>query len=144
MRMHDFGNRVYYCVHAARIDDMGKLGAGHPPKTSPKWCPKRIKEQCYMQFKDLEWKDIISDGVFVCSYCDINLCGWIKIEFRINHEPKENKYYLYSFGRGSIRRLQPEKYDSVESAKNVAYRTYSNEMARIKKAVDYLVADNSY
>ena len=92
-----------------------------------------------MQFKELEWKDHISDDVIVCSHCEINLCGWIKIEFRINHEPKENKYYLYSFGKGSIRRLEPERYDSVESAKNAAYRIYSNEMARIKKAVDYLV-----
>ncbi len=97
-----------------------------------------------MQFKELEWKDIISDGVLVCSTCEIKLCGWIKIEFRINHEPKENKYYLYSFGRGNISRLEPERCDSVEIAKNVAYRTYNNEMARIKKAVDYLVAEDSY
>ena len=96
-----------------------------------------------MQFKDLEWKDIISDGVLVCSTCEINLCGWIKIEFRINHEPKENKYYLYAFGKGSIRRLEPEEHDSVESAKNAAYRIYSNEMARIKKAVDYLIYNES-
>ncbi len=93
-----------------------------------------------MQFKDLEWKDVISDGVTVCSHCEINLCGWIKIEFKINHEPKENKYLLYCFGKGSIRKLQPEKYDSVESAKNTAYKIYNNEMVRIKKAVDYLVA----
>ena len=93
-----------------------------------------------MQFKDLEWKDVVSDGVTVCSHCEINLCGWINMEFKINHEPKEDKYCLYSFGKGSIRRLQPEKYDSVELAKNAAYRIYSNEMARIKKAVDYLVA----
>ena len=97
-----------------------------------------------MEFKELEWKDIISDNVVVCSHCEINLCGWIKIEFRINHEPKENKYYLYSFGKGSIRRLEPEKHDSVESAKNTAYRIYNNEMARIKKAIDFLVADDSY
>ena len=93
-----------------------------------------------MQFKDLEWKDVISDGVTVCSHCEINLCGWIKIEFKINHEPKENKYLLYCFGKGSIRKLQPEKYDSIESAKNTAYKIYNNEMVRIKKAVDYLVA----
>lgn len=93
-----------------------------------------------MQFKDLDWKDVISDGVTVCSHCEINVCGVIKMEFCINHEPEENKYMLYSFGKGSIRRLEPGKYDSVESAKNVAYRIYSNEMARIKKAVDYLVA----
>ena len=91
-----------------------------------------------MQFKDLEWKDVISDGVTVCSHCEINLCGWIKIEFKINHEPKEDKYLLYCFGKGSLRRLQPEKYDSVELAKNAVYRIYNNEMTRIKKAVDYL------
>ncbi len=92
-----------------------------------------------MHFKDLEWKDVVSDGVTVCSHCEINICGVIKMEFRINHEPKEDKYYLYIFGKGSLRRLQPEKYDSVELAKNAAYRAYSNVMARIKKAVDYLL-----
>lgn len=92
-----------------------------------------------MQFKDLEWKDVISDGVIVCSHCEINLCGVIKIEFKINHEPDEDKYMLYSFGKGSIRRLQPEKCGSIESAKNAAYRIYSKEMERIKKAVDFLV-----
>lgn len=97
-----------------------------------------------MQFKELVWKDITSDGVIVSSHCEINLCGWIKIEFRVDHEPKENKYLLYTFGKGSLRRLQPEKYDSVEVAKNMAYRIYSNEMARIKKAIDFLVADDSY
>ena len=92
-----------------------------------------------MQFKDLEWKDVISDGIIVCSHCEINLCGWIRIEFKINHEPEEDKYMLYAFGKGSVRRLQPEKYGTVESAKNAAYRIYSNEMAKIKKAVDFLV-----
>ena len=100
----------------------------------------KCKEGEYsMQFKELVWKDVTSDDVLVCSTCEINLCGWIKIEFRINHEPKENKYYLYSFGKGSIRRLEPERFDSVESAKNAAYRIYSNEMSRIKKAIDCLL-----
>ena len=93
-----------------------------------------------MQFKDLEWKDVVSDNVIICSHCEINLCGWINIEFKINHEPKENKYILYSFGKGSVRRLQPEIYDSVESAKYVAYRIYSNEMEKIRRVVDCLVA----
>lgn len=93
-----------------------------------------------MLFKNLEWKDVVSGGVTVCSHCEINLCGVIKMEFRINHEPKEDKYYLYCFGKGSLRRLQPEKYDSIESAKNVAYRIYSDEMERIRKAIDYFVA----
>ena len=97
-----------------------------------------------MQFKDLEWKDIISDGVIVCSHCEINVCGWIKIEFRINHEPKEDKYYLYVFGKGNLRRLQPEKYDSIDSAKNIAYKIYSDEMGRIRKAIDYLVVKECY
>lgn len=97
-----------------------------------------------MQFKELVWKDHISEDVIVCSHCEINLCGWIKIEFRINYEPEDDKYMLYSFGKGSIRRLEPERYDSVELAKNMAYRIYSNEMARIKKAIDYLVADDCY
>ena len=92
-----------------------------------------------MQFKDLEWKDIISDGATVCSTYELNVCGWIRIEFKINHEPQEDKYMLYAFGKGGIRRLQPEKYGSIESAKNAAYRIYSNEMERIKKAVDYMV-----
>lgn len=92
-----------------------------------------------MQFKDLEWKDVVSDGVIVCSHCEINLCGWIRIEFKINHEPQEDKYYMYVFGKGSLRRLQPETYDSVEAAKNVAYRIYSKEMERVKKAVDFLI-----
>ncbi len=93
-----------------------------------------------MHFKDLKWKDIVSDGVTVCSHCEINICGVIKMEFRINHEPKEDKYYLYIFGKGSLRRLKPEKYDSIESAKNMAYRAYSNEMEKIRKKIDCFVA----
>lgn len=92
-----------------------------------------------MRFKELEWRDIVSDGTVVCSNCKVNLCGVISMEFNINHEPKENKYILYSFGKGSIRRLKPDIYNSLDEAKNAAYRIYSNEMARIKKAVDYLV-----
>ena len=97
-----------------------------------------------MKFKELEWKDIISDGVVVCSHCEINLCGVVRIDFRANHNLEENKYYLYSFGKGSVRRLQPERFDSVEDAKGAAYRIYSHEMERIKKAVDYLVVENGY
>lgn len=93
-----------------------------------------------MQFKDLEWKDIISDSVVICSNCRINLCGVTKMEFNINHEPKENKYILYSFGKGSARRLQPDTYGSLGEAKSATYRIYSNGMARIKKAIDFLVA----
>jgi len=43
MKMYDYGNRIYYCDHVDRIDDMGKLGVNDLPKTSPEWCPKRVK-----------------------------------------------------------------------------------------------------
>lgn len=92
-----------------------------------------------MQFKDLEWKDIISDNKIIRSRCYINVCGWISIEFEINYQPKEENYNLYCFGKGNIAKLQPEKYDSIESAKNAAYRIYNNEMNRIKKTIDYLI-----
>lgn len=92
-----------------------------------------------MQFKQLEWRDIISDGVFVCSVCEIKIHGWIKIEFRINYEPKENVYYLYSFGKGNIRRTHPESFDTVDEAKTAAYGIYNNEMSRIKKTIDFMI-----
>lgn len=72
----------------------------------------------------------------VCSVCEIKICGWIKIEFRINHELKEDKYYLYSFGRGNIRRLQPDLFATVDKAKTATYKSYCNEMIRMKKAID--------
>lgn len=93
-----------------------------------------------MRFKDLEWKDVVSDNMIVSSYCIINLCAWIKFTFCINYESEEDQYYLYSYGNDKINKLSPEKCSSIESAKNVAYRIYSNELERIKKAVDYLVA----
>ncbi|RKI52244.1 hypothetical protein D7V86_26010 [bacterium D16-51] len=74
----------------------------------------------------------------MCSHCEINLCGVVRIEFRINHEPVEGKYLLYCFGKGSVRRLKPDVFDSLDGAKSAAYRIYSHEMERIKKAVDYL------
>lgn len=43
MRMYDYTYKIYYCDHADRIDDMGKLAVNHPPKTSPVWCPLREK-----------------------------------------------------------------------------------------------------
>lgn len=92
-----------------------------------------------MQFKDLEWKDVVSENKIICSHCYINICGWISIEFQITYKSKEEKYYLYCFGKGNIAKLQPEKYDSIESAKNAAYRIYNNEMNRIKKTIDYLI-----
>ena len=92
-----------------------------------------------MQFKQLEWRDIISDDAIVCSVCEIKIHGWIKIEFRINYEPKENVYYLYSFGKGNIRRTHPESFDTVDEAKTAAYGIYNNEMSRIKKTIDFMI-----
>ena len=44
MKMYDYLDRIYYCDHEKRTDDMGKLGIEYPPKTSPEWCHKRRKE----------------------------------------------------------------------------------------------------
>ena len=44
MKMYDYVYRNYYCDHEDRTDDMRKLGVDHPPKTSPKWCPKRTEK----------------------------------------------------------------------------------------------------
>ena len=41
MKMYDYGNRIYYCDHVERIDDMGKLGVEDLPEGSPEWCPGR-------------------------------------------------------------------------------------------------------
>lgn len=41
MRMYNYGNKIYYCDHEDRIDDMGKLGVCDIPKSSPEWCPLR-------------------------------------------------------------------------------------------------------
>ena len=93
-----------------------------------------------MKFKELEWKDIISDGVIISSTCEVKVYGYvIRMEFRISYKRDEEKYYLFSFGQGSIRRLKPGIFDSLEGAKSAAYRIYSHEMERIKKAVDYMV-----
>lgn len=39
VKMYNYGNRIYYCDHEDRLDDMGKLGVDHLPETSPDWCP---------------------------------------------------------------------------------------------------------
>lgn len=33
--MYDYGNKIYYCDHEDRTDDMGKLDAESLPETSP-------------------------------------------------------------------------------------------------------------
>lgn len=43
VRMYDYSNKIYYCDHPDRTDDMGKLNVNYPPKISPKWCPMREK-----------------------------------------------------------------------------------------------------
>lgn len=41
VRMYNYGNKIYYCDHEDRIDDMGKLGVGDIPRGCPEWCPLR-------------------------------------------------------------------------------------------------------
>lgn len=90
-----------------------------------------------MQFKELVWDDHVSDSVIIASNCKIKVYGHaIKIEFCISYEKEENKYYLYSFGKGSIRRLQSDAFESIDEAKNAAYRIYNKEMVRMKNAID--------
>lgn len=43
MKMYDYGNRIYYCDHEDRTDEMGKLGVGDVPRICPEWCPLRCK-----------------------------------------------------------------------------------------------------
>lgn len=43
MKKYNCGNKIYYCDHADRTDDMGKLSMGDVPKTCPDWCPLRKK-----------------------------------------------------------------------------------------------------
>ncbi len=43
MKTYDYGKRIYYCDHANRTDDMGKLGVDELPEGSHEWCPLREK-----------------------------------------------------------------------------------------------------
>lgn len=45
LKMYDIMYTNFYCDHEDRENDMGSLGVDNPPKTSPKWCPKRAKEE---------------------------------------------------------------------------------------------------
>lgn len=41
MKMYDYGQKIYYCDHEDRTDEIGKLGVGDKPSGCPKWCPLR-------------------------------------------------------------------------------------------------------
>ncbi len=41
MKEYDYGQKVYYCDHEDRTDEMGKLGTENLLTTSPMWCPMR-------------------------------------------------------------------------------------------------------
>lgn len=43
MKAYDYGNRIYYCDHEDRTDEMGKLSIGDVPRICPEWCPLRCK-----------------------------------------------------------------------------------------------------
>ena len=43
MKMYDYGNRIYYCDHEDRTDEMGKLCVDDVPGICPGWCPLRCK-----------------------------------------------------------------------------------------------------
>lgn len=41
VKMYNCGNRIYYCDHEDRTDEMGKLGVNELPTKIPEWCPLR-------------------------------------------------------------------------------------------------------
>ncbi|HBV83986.1 MAG TPA: hypothetical protein DEB74_14595 [Lachnospiraceae bacterium] len=45
MKAYDYGNKVYYCDHENRTDDMGKLSVEKLPVVSPNWCPLRDRNK---------------------------------------------------------------------------------------------------
>ena len=45
MKAYDYGNKIYYCDHEDRTDDMGKLSVEKLPVVSPKWCPLRDRNK---------------------------------------------------------------------------------------------------
>lgn len=94
-----------------------------------------------MKSKQLKWLDNISDGVIVSGHCIVKVYDSVKIEFQINHDKAENMYYLYSFDKGSIRRLEPDKFATVDEAKTAAYEIYSNEILRIKRKIDSFISE---
>jgi len=92
-----------------------------------------------MKFRKLEWKDHISNGAIIGSTCILKIYSYISIEFRISYEWNIGMYYLYTFGRGKLRKIPPDVFKSLEEAKAAAYEIYNNEMSQMKKSVDYLV-----
>lgn len=88
-----------------------------------------------MKIKELKWLDNVSDGMIISSYSIVKVNSYIKMEFQIRHDRVEDAYYLHPFGKGSIRRLQPDKFKTVDEAKTAAYGIYKNELIEIKKAV---------
>ena len=44
MKEYDYGQKIYYCNHEDRTDEMGKLGVGDIPRVCPVWCPLREKK----------------------------------------------------------------------------------------------------
>ena len=45
VRMYDYNNKIYYCDHVNRTDDMGKLGAGDISRGCPEWCPLKNNDK---------------------------------------------------------------------------------------------------
>lgn len=41
IKKYDYGEKICYCDHPDRIDDMGKLSVDKLPKKSHEWCPLR-------------------------------------------------------------------------------------------------------
>lgn len=92
-----------------------------------------------MRFKELEWEDVISDGIIIASNCHVKIYDSVNVEFRIVYNKEENQYYLYSFGYGCLRKCRAEVFSKLEDAKTTAFCLYNKEMYRMKKAIDSFI-----
>ena len=41
VKEYNYGQKIYYCDHEARTDEMGKLGVDDIPRECSEWCPLR-------------------------------------------------------------------------------------------------------
>lgn len=94
-----------------------------------------------MKFKELQWIDNYDGDLIISSNCMVKIYDCFNIEFRIWYQKKDNVYEMHSFGKGSIRRLECAKFESVDEAKTVAYDIYNNELTRMKKKIDLFLKE---
>lgn len=96
-----------------------------------------------MKFKELHWIDNYEGDLIISSNCRVKIYDCFNIEFRIWYQKKDNVYEMYSFGKGNIRRLEPDRFESLDEAKTAAYDIYNNELTRMKIGIDSFLLEES-